>query len=275
MAEEDILIEWEAPQKARQESRKYLVNLFKKIIPRVTLLAWIIIFITYIAVKDTITPQNSSWERVFFIIALGIPLYLILITLLAYFSSYSGHRYQIKEKGIRYIGNKHRFYRWETIKGYCLENDKDTGEPESILMLLKKQRERKIPLPDGPAAKEIINLITEQVPFPEYNDGKSDRPVISRQFSCLLYLITIIFSLVWAILFSSYKNKDVMQVTLLSILILGPGSMGFFLKNGWKFMKNPYLRAHALGFNLLGMILYLLFWCIIALHYFSKIIKNR
>lgn len=258
---DEILYEWSVPQRFIRREANRLLKRGKKITPFFIIITIILLAFTYFMVKDYVPDSNRSWESKFLLtsaVLFGIILYVYLIGpwLMRNWKS----TYQITDKGIISKGEQNRhLWRWEKIKGYRIDQDKEANS--SVLTLILDTYQRKCYLADEEESIDRVNnFIAEKVPYIEKEELESPKEdIITKRDYIILTILTLVYIICYTWFLLSYRPKGNLGTVFLALpFFLGPGTLGCFALFGKRMYKSPKLYKTVVILNMLAFILIIL-----------------
>jgi hypothetical protein len=277
---EEILFKWVEPRAVViQEARsfnKYGLTVFPRIFAIITVLLAILYFVfDYLFPPDIPFNLLSAFLRVWLS---GIGLLVFCYFLGPWLFIFQRTCYRITTERIRIGSGEHlRILKWQDLTGYIL-SESQTVPGQRDITLLTDGRPRIIHLPEDGLAEQIIQYIAGQLPVFQSIPPSTYPAQLTFLQKCCFVFCTILYSgaVAYCIIFNrelffpKNRNEFVSLLFLVMILFFGPGticSVGMF---GWSFFKNKQNRGRALFFNVLGLVLLMLFSMILLLWKLKK-----
>jgi hypothetical protein len=163
------------------------------------------------------------------------------------------------------------------MEGYLLSNHEQLPEI-TVLWIHAHGTGRRLYLPEDDLAHEIVRAVAERVPFVEEFPYSLRRIELSKG----QYVYMCLFTFVYSILAAWYFNYNYVVLHegrhfwlfLPLVIAFGPGTLGLLALFGKRLVKNNYLRACALIFNMTALSLSMLFSLVHLFYYFSKQIEQ-
>jgi len=256
-----IIHEWTEPAKIRVREARQLLRQAKVAIPRILAITLIVEVAIYF-IWTTLIPEPIQQEMDFpwfrfcrngFIAALVFVsiMYLMFIVLARYYEQ----TYKITQAGVQAMGNRSWSVPWNAIGGYSLSENEHLPEVCALILYMRKGVKRLF-LPEGEQAQEIIATIRQDVPLIDPAPDLFKKPELSIHEYAVIGLFFIGYNLLFAgLLLLSYFYRNLIFVAAIvayGTLLFGPGTISFVVLFGRLSLRRPPYRLCALAINLVA-----------------------
>ena len=273
----DVIHEWKEPKEVKRYGSGLMINMVKGSMPRVLIGTAVILLLLFWFFNHTlpedVLPELNRGLVIVFVAAVLICSFCLAHPILV---RIFGTTYKITDRKISTSDiNGSNAVLWKHVKGYSLSEHQELPDAVSILVHSRKSRKMVLWVPKGELAEQITTTLSERCPLiQEAEEPRPSTPTLSDFEMLQLLLATLAYSVVGGYLLSVYKSPIPLRVIFGATLILGPGTIGCLFLYGRKAIHDKRLRALALVFNFLGLVLLMLTWALFMFYRWSEVIKD-